>query len=107
MNVDYTPMATPSVLNFTVGSMLTNNPNTSSFQCFTVPITNDTDVEPDENFILGLTNPTGLIVLDPNRPDSMATVTIVSENRKLWTIMLGIRDKCETIKLILYSVIVL
>ena len=83
MNVDYTSMATPSVLNFTVGSMVTNNPNTSSFQCFTVPITDDTDVEPDENFILGLTSPTGLIVLNPNRPDSTATVTIISDDSKL------------------------
>ena len=81
MNVDYTPA--PIVLNFPAGIMVTNNAATSSFQCFTVPITNDNDVEPDENFTLGLTNPTGLIVVDPNRSDSTATGIIINDDRKL------------------------
>ena len=83
MNADYIPMATPSVLTFDANSPVTNDAATSSFECFTVPIINDNDVEPDENFMLGLTSPTGLIVVDPNRPDSTATVTIISEDRKL------------------------
>ena len=83
MNVDYTPMATPGVLNFAAGSVVTNSAATSSFQCFTVPIINDNDVEPDENFMLGLTSPTGLIVIDPNRPDSTATAIITNDDRKL------------------------
>ena len=83
MDVDYTPMATPATLVFNAGSSVTDNPSTSSFQCFTVPIINDNDVEGNENFLLGLTGPSGLIVVDPNRPDSTATVIIIEDDRKL------------------------
>ena len=83
MNVDYTPMTAPSVLNFAAGSIVTNSAATSRLQCFTVIITNDNDVEPDENFMLGLTSPTGQIVVDPNRPDSTATGIIINDDRKL------------------------
>ena len=83
MNVDYMPMATPSVLTFAADSPVTNDPTTSSFLCFTVPITDDNDVESNENFMLGLTSPTGLIVVDANRPDSTAVATIIDNDRKL------------------------
>ena len=82
-NVDYTPMATPGTLTFNTGDAVTNDPASSTFQCFTVPIANDNDVEGNENFILNLTNPTGFIVIDPSRSNSQATVVINDDDRKL------------------------
>ena len=67
-NLDYIANANPSpTLNFLAGSIITNDPLTSTSACFTVPILEDDDLESLESFPLSLTNPTNLIVIDPGR----------------------------------------
>ena len=73
-------VATPNPLTFPSGSSVTNSPATSSQQCFSVPIIDDNIVDPNEMFSLGLASPTNLIIVDPGRADSTATVTIIDND---------------------------
>ena len=72
--------ASPNPLIFTSGSPVTNSPTTSSQQCFSVPIVDDIIDESNEDFSLGLANPTNLIRVDAGRADSTATVTILDND---------------------------
>ena len=78
--VDYIAIPSPAVLVFTAGTPLTQNPLTSSTQCFTVPIINDNLVEVVETIQCGLINPTGLI--DPAGLNSQSTVFINIDERE-------------------------
>ena len=82
-HIDYATSDTASPTHATAGSDYTATGNTLTFtagetsRTFTVPITNDTDVEDDEEFRLTLSNPSaGLVIGDPNP----ATATIVDDD---------------------------
>ena len=64
------------VLTFTAGSSVTDNVRMTSVECFTVSIINDNEDDDDESFVCGLSNPTGLIVVDANRDASEARIAI-------------------------------
>ena len=70
------------MLTFTEGSLVTNNPATSTSMCFTFEIVNDDDVEGPETVILGLEARSGLIIVQPPimQPLSEATVTIIDND---------------------------
>ena len=76
---DYIAIASPSsILTFPAGSSVTNNPLTTSSQCFTVSTINDNLLDPNENFFLNIVGTTGLAVIDPDR--DQATVTIIDND---------------------------
>ena len=64
------------VLTFTAGSSVTDSASSTSVECFTVSIINDNEDDDDESFVCGLSNPTGLIVIDANRDASEARIAI-------------------------------
>ena len=76
---DYIAIASPSsILTFPAGSSVTNNPLTTSSQCFTVSIVNDNLLDPNENFFLNIVGSSGLAVIDSNR--NQATVNIIDDD---------------------------
>ena len=79
VDADYIAIASPSsILTFPAGSSVTNNPFTTSSQCFTVSIVNDNLLDPNENFFLSIVGTTGLAVIDSNR--NQATVNIIDND---------------------------
>ena len=64
------------VLTFTAGSSVTDDVQMTSVECFTVSIINDNEDDDDESFVCGLSNPTGLIVIDANRDGSETRIAI-------------------------------
>ena len=79
---DYQQVALPSdVLTFPGGSSVTNDPDTSTSQCFNVPIINDALVEQPESFSMGLTGAMGLIAINQGSPLSQTTVTILDDDQ--------------------------
>ena len=75
-DMDYTASTMPSPLTFMAGATVTNNASTSTFVCFTIPITDDIIDEQREDFQLNLTSSSALIVVDGSRADSTAVVFI-------------------------------
>ena len=75
-DMDYTASTTPSPLTFMAGATVTNNASTSTFECFTISITDDIIDEQREDFQLNLTSSSALIVVDGSRADSTAVVFI-------------------------------
>lgn len=59
-------------------------------ECFRLKILNNDNVEGNKTVVLGLSRPTGIITLDPERKDSQVTVTVVD-------------DDCESVSVIYNS----
>ena len=49
-------------------------------ECFRLKILNNDNVEGNKTVALGLSRPTGVITLDPERKDSQVTVTVVDDD---------------------------
>ena len=77
---DYLATANPSAtLFFSANSPVTSDPQTSSFDCFTVPILDDGQFEGTESFDLSLGFETGLILVNPANPLTTPVVNIVDD----------------------------
>ena len=78
---DYLATANPSAtLFFPANSPVTSDPQTSSFDCFTVPILDDGLLEGTESFDLILGFETGLILVNPLNPLTTAVVNIIDDD---------------------------